>query len=214
VSRNSDFAANSPRTATDGGARADPEREIADLLARMRDGDREAAATFITRYGSRIRRRVRGKLSRATRAVFDSQDILSTVGRRLDQYVHTRRLEAQSVAQLWSLVATIAQRVAINKAVATRRQAILQHELAPRTAPGRRGGHDADWRNDVPEVEIVLGALPDDVNRRILALWLDGASHADIASSVGLSAAAVRQRWLKIRALLRQRFAPRAEGGS
>ena len=65
-----------------------PQENVESLLRRMRNGDREAAAQFITRYEDRIRRRIRGKLNPSVRRLFDSQDIFSTIGRRLDQYVH------------------------------------------------------------------------------------------------------------------------------
>ena len=83
----------------------DPE----ELVRRMRSGDRDAAAEFISRYDSRIRRRIRGKLGPAMRRLFDSQDIVSTLGRRLDLYVRSGRLEAVSGDQLWSLIMKMAE---------------------------------------------------------------------------------------------------------
>ena len=91
------------------------------LLDRMRSGDRVAAAVFITRYGSRIRRRIHGKLSPAMRRIFDSQDILSTLGRRLDQYVRFGRLAAASEDELWALVFRMAENAVIDKARVFRR---------------------------------------------------------------------------------------------
>ena len=86
------------------------------LLEQMRDGDREAAALFVSRYGPRIRRRIRGKLGPGMRRIFDSQDILSSVGRRLDAFIHGRKLTANNEQELWGLVHRIASRVLVDKA--------------------------------------------------------------------------------------------------
>ncbi len=76
----------------------DTGRELPALLDRVRGGDREASAEFISRYGPRIRRRVRGKLSPAMRRLFDSQEILATVARRLDQMVASGERRAEGMA--------------------------------------------------------------------------------------------------------------------
>ena len=78
------------------------------LLGRMRGGDRDAAAEFVRRYGDLIRLRVREKLGASLRRVLDSEDVLSTVARRLDGIVHDGRLRAGTQAELWSLVTAIA----------------------------------------------------------------------------------------------------------
>ncbi|MFM9994440.1 MAG: hypothetical protein ACKVU4_01420, partial [Phycisphaerales bacterium] len=62
------------------------------LLQRMRRGDRAAAGEFVNRYGSRLLRRIRSKLSQPMRRVFDSVDILSTLARRLDRFVSSGQL--------------------------------------------------------------------------------------------------------------------------
>src|SRR5690606_30935513 len=92
------------------------EHPAAALLERMRRGDRDAAAEFLVGYGPLIRRRIRGKLGAAMRRLFDSQEILSTVGRRLDAFVNAGRLEATTTPQLWGLVIRIAENALIEKA--------------------------------------------------------------------------------------------------
>ena len=66
---------------------ASTDSDLDSLVSRMAAGDREAVGTFLSLYGPMIRRRVRGKLRMSVRRLFDSQDILSTVGRRLDTIV-------------------------------------------------------------------------------------------------------------------------------
>jgi DNA-directed RNA polymerase specialized sigma24 family protein len=176
--------------------------DIAALLWAMRSGDRDAAAAFITRYGPRLRRRVRGKLSRAMRRVLDSQDILSTVGRRLDGYVRTGSLAAQSVGELWSLVLTMAEHAVVDRALEVQRQWRATREMPLE----RTSGHDRTAASPLP-LDRAMETVTDEKNRQILSLWLDGSSHGLIAARLGLSHAAVRQRWHRMVSDLRRRFA-------
>src|SRR5215468_7302155 len=82
----------------------------------MRAGDRTAAALFVERFAPQIRRRIRGKLNPAMRRLFDSQEILSTLGRRLDAFIGAGRLSGGSLNQLWSLPFRIADNSLIEKA--------------------------------------------------------------------------------------------------
>ncbi|MFT3684395.1 MAG: hypothetical protein QM783_05610 [Phycisphaerales bacterium] len=86
------------------------------LLEAMGRGERQAAAEFVMRYGPLIRRRVRGKLRPSMRRLFDSEDILSTLGRRLDNHIHGGSFEPRSETELWSLVYAIAERSVVEKA--------------------------------------------------------------------------------------------------
>jgi DNA-directed RNA polymerase specialized sigma24 family protein len=184
--------------------------EVRELLRGMRAGDRAAAALFITRYGSRIRRRIRGKLSPAMRRIFDSQDILSTLGRRLDLYVRSGRVEAASEAELWALVFRMANNALVDKARVFRRLKQVEsedgsfaQELSSRLRQAERmsrGGVEI-------EIEKAMSLFPDLVDRQILFLWLAGARHSAIAEHVNLAPTAVRKRWQRIRSELQRRFA-------
>jgi len=181
------------------------------LLQQMRDGDRSAAADFVTRYGSRIRRRIRQKLSPAMRRIFDSQDILSTLGRRLDMFVRSRNVEAKSEAQLWALVYRIAENAVVDKARVFRRlqeveteDGAFAHDLLLRL-------HTAEQRAiDGAEIEInaVMESIEDPIDRQILHLWLLGHRHLVIAEYVELAPTAVRKRWQEIRHKLHDQLAP------
>jgi hypothetical protein len=92
------------------------DRELEELLYRMQQGDRAAAAEFMQRFGDRVRRRIRGKLGHGMRRLFDSQEILSTLGRRLDRYIYTGQMKAASLAELWGLVFRIADNSLVEKA--------------------------------------------------------------------------------------------------
>ena len=182
------------------------EEQLDDLLMRMRSGDREAAAEFISRFGPRIRRRIRGQLGPAMRRLFDSQDILSTLGRRLDAWVGANRLEAVSAQELWALVFRIADNAMIEKARVFKGLQSREGEDSP-FARGilRRLESRENEQPDgaVIEIDRALSSLDDATDRDILALWLMGNQHKHIAESVGLPAPTVRKRWEKIRGRLR-----------
>ncbi len=184
--------------------------DVLELLRKMRAGDRGAAALFMTRYGSRIRRRIRGKLSPAMRRIFDSQEILSTLGRRLDLYVRSGRLEAANEQQLWALVFRMASNAVIDKARVFRRlqqvedeDGVFAQELSRRLRQAQRSTKEG------VEIEIdrALNLFDDRTDRQILSLWLVGTRHIVIAEHVDLAATAVRKRWQKIKSELRERLA-------
>jgi RNA polymerase sigma factor (sigma-70 family) len=186
---------------------------VAELLAQMRAGDRQAAAAFVTRYGSRIRRRIRGKLSPAMRRIFDSQDILSTLGRRLDQFVRAGRVEAATEGELWALVFRMAENAVIDKARVLRRLRRVEDEDSPFAQHlSRRLRQASRAQKAGVEIELnwVLEQVTDPVDRQILSLWLVGTEHTAIADHLELAAPTVRKRWQRIRASLQERLAERA----
>lgn len=176
----------------------------ADLLARMRAGDRHAAAEFIRVYGSRIQRRVRPKLGVSVRRLFDSQDIVSTVARRLDAYVAGGKLRAENESQLWAFVFRLTSRAVMDKVWLTERLRRAESEDGP-LATGwlRRIERISDDAHIDFDMEDAFAALPDEIDRQILALWLHDTPSADMAAALGMPAGTVRWRWSRIRETLR-----------
>ena len=184
---------------------------IEGLLLRMRSGDRDAAAAFLMRYGSRIRRRIRGKLGPEIRRLFDSMEILSTLGRRLDIYVMSGRLQAANEDQLWSLVFKIADNAMIDKARLFKRLQTVESEdgeFAHDLSMKLRQVDEAREDEGGVEIEIdnCIRTLRDATDRRILSLWLTGEPHSNIAAQVDLTPTAVRKRWEKIKVQLKDRL--------
>ena len=184
-------------------------RRMTELMVSVRSGNREATAEFINRFGPRIRRRVRGKLSPAMRRLFDSQEILSTVARRLDKLVAAGGLHAESDGQLWSLVFTIAENSLIEKARVFR---VLRNkegedsELANRMLSRIRDAEQRDIEGCELEIDSALRHLGDRVDRQILSLWLMGRDSESIGAAVDMQPAAVRKRWERIRGQLRDAY--------
>ena len=185
--------------------------DLADLVQRMGRGDREAAATFVIRYGEFIRRRVRGKLEASVRRLFDSQDIMSTFGRRLDSYVLGGNFAPRSEDEFWSLVFLVANSSVVDKTRIVEAlnakegedsdfAAWMQDRLRDAEKPGSAQSSDAKYELALDEL---LRPLKSEQDRTIATLWAMGVPHAQIAEQVGLSHDVVRQRWHRIREFLR-----------
>jgi DNA-directed RNA polymerase specialized sigma24 family protein len=180
---------------------------LADLVRRMRSGDRQAAAEFMVEYGPLLRRRVRGKLGAAMRRLFDSQEILSTVGRRLDRYVRVGGLEAESPGQLLQLVFRMAEGAVVDKVRVFKRLERVEGEDSQFAQRISSRLHDADA--DTPDGAVInldaaMRSLTSDIDRQILSMWLNGTQHSVIAWDLGMTPAAVRQRWKTIRDRLKE----------
>jgi DNA-directed RNA polymerase specialized sigma24 family protein len=179
------------------------------LLLRMRAGDREAAAEFLMRYGSRIRRRIRGKLGSSMRRLFDSLDILSTLGRRLDVFIMSGQLKATSEDQLWALLFKMADHAVVDKTRIFQQLRSVEGEdgefarqLAQRMD---RAESQSEFGADL-EIEKCLRALHKIVDRQILSAWLTGQSYEAIADQLGMSTHTVRKRWERIKSYLKDTF--------
>lgn len=183
------------------GAAAHPAPPVID---RIRAGDREAAAAFLTEHELLLRRRYRQKLGRALRRLVDSQEIVSTIARRLDRAVSRGGVKAENQSQFWSLIFRIGDNALADKA---RTLAQLRRAEEQETS---RASHTADHGPAAPalygrfRIEELAQRLPSDVDRRILARLAEGAALQDIATEVGMSPAAVRKRWERARQILRE----------
>lgn len=173
------------------------------LLQRMRAGDRQAAAEFMERMGSRLRRRLGSKLGPEMRRVLDSADVLSTVVRRLDRFVLSRQLRAASMGELWSFLCVVADRAVSEKG----RRIQSDRAEAPGWTAHVRDQHRAREREarGTPGIDLraALDALPDSVDREILVLWFSGRKLRHISAAVGIAPTGVRKRWQSIRERLR-----------
>jgi len=174
------------------------------LLARMRTGDRDACGEFMLHYGDLLRLRIRDKLSTNLRLVLDSEDVLSTVTRRLDVIVSGERLRAETERQLWALVMQIAKNVVSEN---VKRQNAGRHfidRLASLDELEVRGDQDAGSDADPGLIKRALHLLPSHQDRFVLVRRISGASHDEIAAQLGTTTPAVRMRWSRILKTLRE----------
>jgi DNA-directed RNA polymerase specialized sigma24 family protein len=185
------------------------EPDVQLLVDRMRAGDREAAAEFLERFGPRIRRRVRGKLPVHMRRLIDSQEILSTLGRRLDRFVASGRVRANTTGELWSLVFRMTDNSLIEKARLFRSLETREGEdgeFAQRVLGRLREVERGDLDAPLIEIDAALRSLGPGVERQITTMWLNGHTFAEIGAELGMKEATARKRWESIRHRLRDLF--------
>jgi DNA-directed RNA polymerase specialized sigma24 family protein len=164
---------------------------------------RAAAATFLLRHQALIRRRLRHKLTASARTLFDSEDLFSTVARRIDQEVERQRLDILDERHFWALIRRIGENCITDR---------IREDAAWRQAQGPLAITPSDHVND-PEVESSRGlasvaiSAANQSERQMLLLWLFGAPMAAIGSVLGISEGAARKRWQRYRDRTRERFA-------
>jgi RNA polymerase sigma factor (sigma-70 family) len=190
------------------------------LLARLKDGDHEAARQLWRRYYPRLVGLARKKLQGAPRRVADEEDAalsaFDSFCRRAEQG-HFPDLKDRD--GLWALLVVLTARKAAD---------LLRHQqrdkrggglvrgdsaLEPTTGDSGAGGLDeVPGEEPTPleaallaeEVESLLGRLRDPALRQ-LAVWkLEGYTNAEIAARMGCSEPTVERRLAIVRRLLKE----------
>ncbi|MBL9148352.1 MAG: hypothetical protein JNM94_06625 [Phycisphaerae bacterium] len=160
---------------------------------------REALAAYILRIGDRIRSAARRKLTARTRSIYDSEDVLGSVARRLDKMMFEGKLKPRNLDELWALTLAIANNTAVSYTRLRERMAILQRE------DGDYARHMATilrrCSND-DEAQLLLyrtaRLLDDATSRQYFLLRARGASHRAIAAALDLTEETARYRWVAI----------------
>ncbi len=169
--------------------------------------DRTAVAEYILAHSPRIRGVARSKLSAATKSIYDSEEVLSSVLRRVDAIVKNGQMHPRSEAELWALIDAITRNNAINRTKLIERARNLLTEDGPYVYEllKRLNAYTGDDEATIL-VYRMMACLPDEIDRRILGLYIRGATHAAVATLLSITAAATRQRWMRIRRELEARF--------
>ena len=174
------------------------------LLARMRDGDDDAAWEIVARYGPHIRAVVRRRLSDRLRCVFDSEDFVQAVWA---SFVRARPKidKIENPAQLVALLAAMARNKVIDQArrkklddkmIDAKSQDMVdeRHMWSPRVADKTASAsHVAIVRE---QWERMLLGKPAH-HRQILEMRLGGETYVDIAGKMSLNERTVRRIVLK-----------------
>lgn len=172
----------------------------------MRRGDREASAEFLMAYGPLIRRRFRSRLGRALRQVFDTDDLFSTIARRLDEIVLARRLTASTIDELWSLIGKIAHNKLADQAlIAERDRRVVRRIVEQRPTPPGDPAEVLDRREEARRVLSWSTGQLRAMDRDFLLLRLASRTCGEIARLLGMAAPSARKRWLRIKGTLSAR---------
>ncbi len=173
-------------------------------------GDRDQIAQFVLRHKDAIRNVARRKLSGETRRVFDSEDIMATVLRRVDLLARNGAIRANSEAEMTSLIMTIATNASISK---FRLIKLARSRLGEESDFFQEFVRRLNACRDDDEAHALVfqlfDALESSEDRRIYLLRLRGVGHNAIGQMLGISEEASRQRWQRIRKTLAARFQTR-----
>lgn len=179
---------------------------VADTLVKqISAGDRRAAAAFVTQYERMLRRRIRAQLGSSMRRLFDSDDVFSTVCRRLDACVANESVRANSLPELLNLLTAIARNSIIDKGRILKRFELVEHEDSDFVHSFRAHAQQR-WKTDTDsqiDIDRCLSTIPSTRDREILLFWLAGRSHGSIAQELGLSPELTRKRWQLIKEHIR-----------
>lgn len=172
---------------------------LEDLAARVRAGDRSAAAVVVIRYGPMFRQRIRRKLSRAVRTLFDSEDVVASVARRLDQGIADGRVHIADGEHLLALIQRMIQTTVVDKSRIASRLRVVEGPDSEWARVYRRRAEKRDELLGDETLECAIRSLDGQSEQLQLSLWLRGEPHQVAADRLGISAALARKRWENIR---------------
>ena len=171
---------------------------IQELLARIKDGDEEAARELLTRYEPKVRLVVRRQLPRLLRSRFDSVDFLQSVW---GSFFHKIRTGPNDLMEEQNLIAFLAW-AARNKVIdecrraATQKQDIHREQSLRIKGDGEPGLAVGDTPSQLAQAhetyDRLRDLLPED-RRVILELKTAGYSCKDIGERLGMSERAVQR---------------------
>lgn len=152
------------------------------------------AASILTQafeHRGRIRQLAREYLSAEARRVYDSEDLLATVYRRILEADPTSASEAQT----WEFIRTIATHAARSQ---TRRAAVRSRGVA-------NAGPAASPPQQDLTIQEVLDALPDPEMQQVVALRSRGARFRVVAAAMAISERTAFRRWSEARQILKDK---------
>lgn len=157
---------------------------------------RELLAEYVLANEGLIRQQARRKLAAWSRQSQDSEDVLSSVLRRVDLLAAQGRFWANDANDIMALILTVTRNTAVTKVrLATQAKRLLadggKYMTALREHVNRCQGDD----EAAILVSRMLLSLDNADQRQYLELRLRGATHRAAAQVLGISDEAARQRW-------------------
>lgn len=180
--------------------------DIAAVLNGRGDTLRESLGRFLVENEQELRRIARRKLGPATRTVFDSGDVASSVIRKIDELANRGELRAKSEAEFWGLVRTIIEFTAIRKVrlVETARRHLAEDGPYSALMLAR-----VERSNEDDAALLVLRmaqTISNSSDRQMFLLRLQGVPHKAAAALLKTTEDAVKSRWHRVRSELQTRF--------
>lgn len=164
-------------------------------------------AEYLYAHRDRIRAAARDKLIPAARATTDSEDIASSVTRRLVDMADRGALEFRSEAELWALITLVAHHQAIDRGRMALRAATVALDDGQDGAQLVRALADtASDDHTLLLLHRILLWIDDPALRQLLILRLRGTSYRVIAHLQHLDENTARARWSRLTRAIREHF--------
>jgi len=171
---------------------------IQELLARIKNGDDDAARELLTRYEPKIRLVVRRQLPRLLRSRFDSLDFLQSVWGSFFQKIRSGPNDLDEEQNLVTFLAWAARNKVIDeyRRAASQKQDIKREQRLETTRDKEGGVAAGDTPSQLAEAqetyERLRELLPDD-RQVILELKAAGYSCREIGDRLGMSERTVQR---------------------
>lgn len=163
--------------------------QLRELLAKVRAGDRDAAAKFALEYFPELRARVRYRIPHTIRREIDSEDAASSAARRLDEAIANGDVRNVTRESLQSFLASSALHSIQDKARSIRSRMRRERDRtapAPEPEPERPQSSDS-WR-------LLRDAPLSNEDRELLRMLGAGLEYKAIAAATGMTESNVRTR--------------------
>jgi RNA polymerase sigma-70 factor, ECF subfamily len=170
------------------------DQEFAELMARLRGGDQDAAATVFHKFANRLIALARSRLGELVRPKMDPEDILQSVFRSFFRRYSEGQFDLGGWDSLWSMLVVITLRKCGHQVEyfhAARRD--VKREATPQLKDDSSSSHwEAIARDPTPAeatllaetVESLLSGLEDRA-RPVVVLSLQGYSPQEISVQIG-----------------------------
>jgi RNA polymerase sigma-70 factor (ECF subfamily) len=188
-----------------------PADDFADLLARLRRGDEEAAGQLYTRYAGRLIALACSRLGGPVRRKLDPEDVVQSALNSFFQRQRRGQFELADWDSLWSLLVTITLRKCGHKVEYYRAACRdVGREEAPLGGGDSVRAFEALARDPSPSqaaalvelTEQILTSFRDPRERQIFLLALDGRRSEEIGHEVGLTQRTVQRVLARTRSRL------------
>ena len=180
------------------GDRPREEGELRQFLARIRDGDEEAARELLRLYEAKVRLVVRRQLPRLLRSRFDSQDFVQSIWGSFFRRIKASPTELESTQNLVGFLARAARNKVIDeyRRASSRKQDVRREESMWEGAEPRDLVDGSNSPSEVAEASEAFSRLRDLLpadRRSVLDLKAEGLTTVEIAAKLGIGERTVRR---------------------
>ncbi|MCA9129259.1 MAG: sigma-70 family RNA polymerase sigma factor [Planctomycetales bacterium] len=173
-----------------------------DWLAQLANGEDKAVAEFWHRYGDALQRVAERQIATWLRRRVDPEDVVQSACRTFFRRAAAGNFSLESKDDLWRLLLTITlNKVRMQARYHTRDRRAVNKEQALPDSPALQ---PAEWDSAIENIDLqdMLEAAftaDDGERQRVLQLWLEQYTQAEIAAKIGCSERTVRRIQEKIR---------------